>query len=71
MRSYLKFCRETFRRVIAVEPDLENFTRLSAYVANLPAQMQHRIDVVNCAVGSKQEMVRSTIPAALGRRCLL
>ena len=42
-----------FRRVLAIEPDPENFRTLSDYLSNLPACVRGKIEAIPAAVGDR------------------
>lgn len=46
-----------FARIVAIEPDPENWEALAARVAALPGETRDRIHLVRSAVGSKRETV--------------
>jgi FkbM family methyltransferase len=52
IRELLAERGERFARIVAVEPDPENYARLKAFVSGLPEQVRARVNIHRCAVGS-------------------
>ena len=52
LREFLKLRGESFRRILALEPDPENFRRFAAFHATLPAGLQSKIETRALAAGS-------------------
>ena len=48
----------SFDRIVAFEPDPENFAKLSGRVSALPSELRKRIQLHPCATGAVQERVR-------------
>ena len=58
IRTFLAFGRQSFRRIVAVEPDAENFSRLEAYVQGLAPDILGRISLLQVAARSSRRKVR-------------
>lgn len=54
LRSFLRESGRVFDRVHAFEPAPDTFLRLAAYVAELPAEVGHRISLEDAAVGDEE-----------------
>jgi FkbM family methyltransferase len=55
LSSFLKRNHDTFRRYIAFEPDPISLNRLNAFAKTLSIVVQKKIQIYNCAVGSRKE----------------
>jgi FkbM family methyltransferase len=58
VRLFLDVCGERFGRIVALEPDRENFARLQMYVERLPLEVQPRIDVRRAGIGREHATSR-------------
>jgi FkbM family methyltransferase len=52
VRAYIAHRGADFARIVALEPDPENFELLRAYAASLPPDVNSRIEVIKAAVGN-------------------
>jgi FkbM family methyltransferase len=57
VRSYLRHRKDSFRGIVAIEPDPANFQRLQAFVGTLPSPVQAKIRLLQLAVGEREEKV--------------
>lgn len=55
LSSFLKRNHDTFNRYIAFEPDPINLNKLNAFIQTLSNVVQKKIQIYNCAVGSRRE----------------
>jgi FkbM family methyltransferase len=53
MRQFLALRGENFRRILALEPDPENFRRLASFCATLPPSLQNKIEMRALAAASR------------------
>lgn len=53
LQQFLALRGENFRRVLALEPDPDNFRRLTAFHSTLPASLQSKIELRPIAVGGQ------------------
>lgn len=58
IRHFLAVQGDRFSRILAVEPDPANYSRLEAYVDGLPDALRSRITLVAAAVGAESGVVR-------------
>jgi FkbM family methyltransferase len=57
VRHFLALRGESFRRIIAIEPDPENFRRLCTYWSTLPPAVRDKIELCPFAVGDRSGRV--------------
>jgi FkbM family methyltransferase len=55
LKTFLERTSGSFRRIVALEPDPENFRRLGAFAAGLPENLRQKIQLEQAAVGSRRE----------------
>jgi len=58
LRCFLQVRNESFRSIIALEPDPVNFRNLQDYVSSLAEGTRNKITVLNLAAGATKEKVR-------------
>lgn len=58
IRSFLHDRCESFSKIIALEPDPQNFGKLSRYVSELPRNIREKISIYPMAAGSDRGTVR-------------
>ncbi len=58
LRSFLDRCSNSFRQIVALEPDAANFAQLQAFVAKLPNNVRDKIHLEQVAIGSRPSTVR-------------
>ncbi len=58
LRSFLDRCANSFRQIVALEPDVANFTQLKAFVSELPSNVRDKIHLEQAATGSRRSTVR-------------
>lgn len=54
INDFLKYCNYTFKKIIAFEPDYENYSALNKYVASLDNDVNHKIEIHNYGVGEEK-----------------
>jgi FkbM family methyltransferase len=57
VRALLTLQQSEFRRIVALEPDPQNFRKLSDYIASLPDETRTKIEAFQLAAGSANTQV--------------
>lgn len=57
IKEYLAERGSNFKRIVAYEPDPENFIKLKEYVSNLPLEIRNKIDIYKYALGKEKAIV--------------
>jgi FkbM family methyltransferase len=66
LRSFLHRCSNSFRKIVALEPDAANFQRLRDFVSTLPKDVQERIQLEQAAVGARRDTLRFDAMGTVG-----
>jgi FkbM family methyltransferase len=66
VREFLRRRGERFNRIIALEPDPKNITRLYASLAEYPESVRHRVEAIPVAAGSKRGKARFDASGTVG-----
>ena len=66
IREFIKRRNASFDRIIAIEPDPENFQTLNKYISSLPYELKDKILSMQYAAGSRREMIRFDATGTVG-----
>lgn len=58
IKNFLLRQKISFKKLIAIEPDPENYAHLLSYIETIPNQYKDKIMVYNNAIGQKKEIIR-------------